>query len=374
PTLPATISGPGHPKVGDTLTITGGSFVDGGGSPSSIQWLSCAERLCLNIGGATGSSYVVDDFVVGTAIQVEERVTTSAGTAANQSAPTAVVSMTATSHANGRIFWTTQGQPVHYSIGSMLPPGRSGQHLTVPQPAGISTQPAVSPDGTVVASVNVNNSNHIELMNADGSGVVDLGVSGLYPTWSPDQSRVAFVGPDGIHSTDGKHDVLLIPIPTGNLTGPIAWSPDGSRIAFSYIFPGQTDFDIAVASADGRGPIAQLTSSPTQDDQGLSWSPTGDRIAFKSSPHSGNGVDADLYVMNADGSNQTLLYHGKPVSSTTFPAAGSAWSPDATTILFSSITGNGWSQLFTIPVSGGVPTPLPGEGPENDLMSWALAV
>src|SRR5262249_38743561 len=234
PTLPATISGPAHPKVGDTLTITGGSFVDGGGSPSSIQWLSCAERLCLNIGGATGSSYVVDDFVVGTAIQVEERVTTSAGTAANQSAPTAVVSMTATSHANGRIFWNTQVQPVHYSIDSMLPDGSSVQHLTVPQSPGISTQPAVSTDGTVVGTVNVNNSNHSELMNAEGSGVVDLGVSGLYPTWSPDQSRVAFVAPYGIHSTDGKHDVLLIPIPTANLTGPIAWSPDGSKIAFSF--------------------------------------------------------------------------------------------------------------------------------------------
>src|SRR5262249_46826566 len=134
----------------------------------------------------------------------------------------------------GRIFWTTQVQPVHYSIDSMLPDGSSVQHLTVPQSPGISTQPAVSPDGTVVASVNVNNSNHIELMNADGSGVVDLGVSGLYPTWSPDQSRVAFVAPDGIHSTDGKHDVLLIPIPTGNLTGPIAWSPDGTKIAFSF--------------------------------------------------------------------------------------------------------------------------------------------
>ena len=92
-------------------------------------------------------------------------------------------------------------------------------------------------------------------MRADGSGV-SISRRGIYPAGlrtGPNRVR----RPDGIHCSTG-HDVLLFPIPMGNVTGPIAWSPDGSKIAFSR-FAGQTDYGIAVArptaGADHPGPV-----------------------------------------------------------------------------------------------------------------------
>ena len=54
---------------------------------------------------------------------------------------------------------------------------------------------------------------------------------------------------------------------------------------------------------DGSG-LTQLTTAPG-DDQDPSWSPDGRRIAFKSAR---NG-EPDIFVMNADGSNQHLVLH-----------------------------------------------------------------
>jgi Ca2+-binding RTX toxin-like protein len=162
---------------------------------------------------------------------------------------------------------------------------------------------------------------------------------------------------------------VLLPLPAGSSPGPLDWSPDGSKIAFAYRFPGHTDLDIAVVAADGRGPITQLTTSPI-DDHDPSWSPTGDRIAFDRGPQSGSITDGDLYVMNADGSGQTQVYDGEQNH---FARSGTDWSPDGTTVLF-SIEVSGTSQLFTIPAAGGTPKPLPVDGYQNDIASWgALA-
>jgi Tol biopolymer transport system component len=127
--------------------------------------------------------------------------------------------------------------------------------------------------------------------------------------------------------------------------------------------PASPDRPITASPSPGRRP-GPITQDQFAHRTGWSsWSPTGDRITFKISARSGNPVDADLYVMNADGSGQTLLRRGNPVPAGTTQAAGTAWSPDATMILFSSITGTGTSQLFTIPVAGGSATPRPATAP-----------
>ena len=101
-----------------------------------------------------------------------------------------------------------------------------------------------------------------------------------------------------------------------------AWSPDGSRIAFTSERGG--NFDIYVMNADGTNQL-RLTQSTSVDSR-PAWSPDGAKIAF-ASLRDGN---AEIYVMNADGSSQVRI------TNDVAPDSEPAWSPDGTKIAFSS--------------------------------------
>ena len=86
-----------------------------------------------------------------------------------------------------------------------------------------------------------------------------------------------------------------------------AWSPDGSRIAFTCDrlvsqAPFQSSNEICVMNADGSGVIA-VTSEPTAFDAGPTWSPDGTKIAFSSD----RDGDYDLYSVKADGGRASTI-------------------------------------------------------------------
>jgi len=78
-----------------------------------------------------------------------------------------------------------------------------------------------------------------------------------------------------------------------------AWSPDGRQIAFASLRDG--DWDIYVMNANGSD--QRLLTNNDDTDAYPAWSPDGQYIAFSSNP-SGN---LDVYVMRADGSKVTQL-------------------------------------------------------------------
>jgi len=77
-------------------------------------------------------------------------------------------------------------------------------------------------------------------------------------------------------------------------------------------------------------------SNNAYDEREPAWSPDGTRIAFSSNRDSVGTSERDIYVMNADSSNVIRLTNGGWVNS------DPAWSPDSTRIIFSSDrSGNG---------------------------------
>ena len=77
------------------------------------------------------------------------------------------------------------------------------------------------------------------------------------------------------------------------------WSSDGKRIAFVSDRDG--DWEIYVMNADGTDQ-RRLTRSPGTD-RAPAWSPDGSRIAFESD----RGGDFDIYVIGSDGGDERVL-------------------------------------------------------------------
>ena len=226
----------------------------------------------------------------------------------------------------------TSGRGGNYEIYVMNADGTGVSRLTdatdgwnEPQASAlpVSVSPAWSPDGQRIAFSSNRESvlgSEVYVMNADGTNVARLAPDYVShwdssPTWSPDGQRIAFSS----HSDDGGQDIYVVNSDGSNLTrlthspdgssrvmglqfnSAPAWSPDGSRIAFVSARD-DPNYAVYVMNADG----SQQTSLAEQSDQRFyppAWSPNSQRIAF-SSDRDGNW---DIYVMNADGSSQTKL-------------------------------------------------------------------
>ena len=157
------------------------------------------------------------------------------------------------------------------------------------------------------------------------------------PKCSPDGSKIAFVSTrDGnreiyVMNSDGTNQQRVTSSP--QVEGDIAWSPNGTDIAFARWVEGSRHVsDIYLIRTDGTNE-RQLTRGPGENKH-PSWSPDGTRLAFQSSGSDDGGTssisESDIYAMNVDGTDQRRL--------TFYPEQDTEpeWSPDGEAIVFSS--------------------------------------
>ena len=120
---------------------------------------------------------------------------------------------------------------------------------------------ADAPGGSIVYSRSDGGRFLLHVMNADGSG--DRLLPGqtaqvnLFPSWSPDGKRIAFTTAPAVNAP--THGVALInadgtglvdlPVPSMR-AGLAAWSPDGKQLAF---ISGEEIPAVYVCGADGNG-------------------------------------------------------------------------------------------------------------------------
>jgi hypothetical protein len=95
--------------------------------------------------------------------------------------------------------------------------------------------PAPSPDGTkVVFATNRQNSSYLELAFVDLATrrLTITHVQGVYPHWSPDGTRLAFLGFDGsVKLASASATSVQTLSPNANLGGGVDWSPDARWLA-----------------------------------------------------------------------------------------------------------------------------------------------
>ncbi|MBS1728737.1 MAG: TolB family protein [Armatimonadetes bacterium] len=191
-------------------------------------------------------------------------------------------------------------------IYTMNPDGTDRFRLTY---VGGAERPAWSHDGTRVVYVDDTTSpGQVAIVNADGTGNTHLTSgpsSNWYPSMSPNGAKIAFQsdranagGPvDDIYvmNTDGSNIVRLTT--TGDNTRP-RWSPDGTKILFTSGRDGSRD--LYVMNADGTNQTSLGTT--VGDEFYAQWSPDGSKIVYT--------LSGGIYTMNANGSGVTHILDG----------------------------------------------------------------
>jgi uncharacterized repeat protein (TIGR01451 family) len=274
--------------------------------------------------------------------------------------------------ADGKIAFERRGSSGNDGIWVTDADGSNQIRLT----ASRDYNPAWSPDGTKIAFVhNQDGIYSIYVMNADGSNQTNLTNNVVYseaPAWSPDGTKIALVSGGGSSSSD---DIYSMDADGSNQTrltnnggqsadnANPAWSPDGSKIAFSSA----RDYsrEIYVMDADGSNQT-RLTNN-VFDDADPAWSPDGEKIAFTSDrdcidTSNGNYYPCghyEVYVMDANGSNQTRLTNNGAVENSP------SWSADGAKIVF-----NRANQIYVMDADGSNQTQLTFNSDVNDNPDW----
>jgi dipeptidyl aminopeptidase/acylaminoacyl peptidase len=228
------------------------------------------------------------------------------------------------------------------------------------------------------------------------------------PTWSPDGSRVAFtatVEPDGFddtapvvvrrlgHKGDGaglgkgrqRHVFVVAAVPgaearqltsgawsagdlawSPNGTADLAWSPDGTALAFAAATGSDADLELIshvyVVDVDS-GTLRQVTQHRGTA-AAPAFTPDGTTIVFAGKDRVGVGHTRLYRVAAAGGIPEAIapeFDRNVMVGAPAYPGACPAVIADGTAVVFCA-RDRGCTNVFTVPLAGGVPRRIIGDG------------
>ncbi|MFL6230216.1 MAG: protein kinase domain-containing protein [Pyrinomonadaceae bacterium] len=234
---------------------------------------------------------------------------------------------------------------------------------------GVERSVAFSPDGRQVAFAATGEPNNFDIyIKIAGAGealrLTTDPEREMSPVFSPDGRFIAFLRGDGA----GKGFYLIPALggaerklsdfngwnQNGVMPQALDWSPDGKTLAIVDKTSADEPWGIFLLSVE-TGERRRLTQAPPQyqGDTTIAFSPDGSRLAFTREQNS----TGDIYLIPTAG--------GEPMRLTSDEAAihGLAWTPDGASLVFSSERGGGGPALWKMAaVSGSTPAPVIGVG------------
>jgi Tol biopolymer transport system component len=248
-------------------------------------------------------------------------------------------------------------------------------------PTGAQLVVAVgSADGDALVLIDPEDGDRTDLGNTAGD------VTSL--AWSPDGTRIAYGAvptgtrnddspiPGSVYSVEvggGDHSLLasqLGDISGGEMGSGIRWSPDGARIA---VLAQAEENELYLMNADGSDlelltegvVIAHILGSPN-----LVWSPDGGRMAYATLSRGRDEWQLQIWNGSADGSTPILVFESPPVSEAgIWLSGGPVWSPDGRRIAFRYSPTNDEHEALRL-VANADGTGRPREIDELSYRSW----
>jgi serine/threonine-protein kinase len=212
-----------------------------------------------------------------------------------------------------------------------------GRRTQVTLDPGLELDPALSPDGRLVAyAAGPSGDGKIMVRQIDGGGTIGLtqGVAGdlRRPQWTPDGSRIAFQSPRGIEIVPALGGVpkLLVESPKPDTAADLAWAPDGKRFVYRIA---DTLYVRELASTTPRRLVADReVHSPAWSGDGRSIAYVSGNAAYVYGPRSqlGNIAPSRVLVIPAAGGTPVEVASGNSLN------LSPVWIPGGRQLLFVS--------------------------------------
>lgn len=278
---------------------------------------------------------------------------------------------------DGRMFFVRTTYEDGRSSSDVYSANQDGSNVTRITDNGYQEgQISFSPDGKLMVfsstaeNEDLSGARNLYIMNSDGTDVRRLTASDSFydvaPAWSPDGSKIAFSRTSMIQDNVSTR-IHILDIDSGEITplegsglsdGSPSWFPDGSKIVFSVIEATWPSSHVYVMNSDGTDAI-RISADPTDEEYAHyspQVSPDGKKIAYAT----GLGVR----VSNPDGSESVLLKVEESIG-------GLMWTPDGTGIMISKYDryGSDSVDIFRIAVEGSALEPVIVSPQANEAVS-----